>query len=135
MKSWEVSGSFWKKVDPLIPPSKRDSKKINLVEREKQCLQGNGRDRLFIVRGLQGKAFPKGCFGSSSNIHAHFIIWTQSGFLLFFRELDWMKMINIGDISWKWQSIDGAIVKGPLGQETVGPNPTDRGKKEASEIC
>ena len=32
-------------------------------------------------------------------------------------------------ISWKWQSIDGAIVKAPLAQETVGPNPTDRGKK------
>ena len=32
-------------------------------------------------------------------------------------------------ISWKWQSIDGATVKAPLAQETVGPNPTDRGKK------
>ena len=32
-------------------------------------------------------------------------------------------------ISWKWPSIDGATVKAPLAQETVGPNPTDRGKK------
>ena len=38
-------------------------------------------------------------------------------------------------ISWKWQSIDGATVKAALVQETVGPNPTDRGKKEASQIC
>ena len=38
-------------------------------------------------------------------------------------------------ISWEWPSIDGAMVKAALAQETVGPNPTDRGKKEASEIC
>jgi putative transposase len=32
-------------------------------------------------------------------------------------------------IAWAWQSIDGAMVKAPLALETVGPNPTDRGKK------
>jgi len=32
-------------------------------------------------------------------------------------------------IAWSWQSIDGAMVKAPLAQESVGPNPTDRGKK------
>src|SRR4030066_177371 len=32
-------------------------------------------------------------------------------------------------IAWSWQSIDGAVVKAPLALETVGPNPTDRGKK------
>ena len=32
-------------------------------------------------------------------------------------------------IAWRWQSIDGAMMKAPLAQEAVGPNPTDRGKK------
>jgi hypothetical protein len=32
-------------------------------------------------------------------------------------------------IAWRWQSIDGSMIKAPLAQETVGPNPTDRGKK------
>jgi len=32
-------------------------------------------------------------------------------------------------ISWRWQSIDGAMVKAPLALEAVGRNPTDRGKK------
>lgn len=32
-------------------------------------------------------------------------------------------------IAWRWQSIDGAMMKAPLAQESVGPNPTDRGKK------
>jgi|GEM_PF-398231 len=31
-------------------------------------------------------------------------------------------------IAWRWQSIDGTMMKAPLAQEAVGPNPTDRGK-------
>jgi len=38
-------------------------------------------------------------------------------------------------IFWKWPSIDGATVKAALAPETVGPNPTDRGKKEAGQTC
>jgi len=33
-------------------------------------------------------------------------------------------------IAWRWQSIDGAMVKAPLALEAVGRNPTDRGKKK-----
>lgn len=36
---------------------------------------------------------------------------------------------DLEGIVWEWQSIDGAIVKSPMGIEAVGPNPTDRGKK------
>ena len=32
-------------------------------------------------------------------------------------------------ICWKWPSTDGGLVKAPLAPETVGPHPTDRGKK------
>lgn len=37
-------------------------------------------------------------------------------------------------IAWRWQSIDGAMFKAPLAQESVGKKPTDRGKKAASAI-
>jgi hypothetical protein len=32
-------------------------------------------------------------------------------------------------IAWRWQRVDGTMFKVPLVQESVGPNPTDRGKK------
>ena len=32
-------------------------------------------------------------------------------------------------IGWEWQSADGCMVKAPLARESVGNNPTDRGKK------
>jgi hypothetical protein len=38
-------------------------------------------------------------------------------------------------IAWRWQSIDGAMMKAPLAQEQVGPNPTDREKTGASDTC
>ena len=31
-------------------------------------------------------------------------------------------------IAWEWQSVDGCMIKAPLAKETVGHNPTDRGK-------
>jgi len=31
-------------------------------------------------------------------------------------------------IAWRWQGIDGAMFKAPLAQESVGRNPTERGK-------
>jgi hypothetical protein len=36
-------------------------------------------------------------------------------------------------IAWRWQSIDGAMFKAPMAQESAGPNPTDRGKKKGSK--
>jgi hypothetical protein len=38
-------------------------------------------------------------------------------------------------IAWHWQNIDGSMSKAPLAQETVGPNPTDRGKKRKQASC
>ena len=32
-------------------------------------------------------------------------------------------------IEWKWQAVDAAIKKAPLGGQATGPNPTDRAKR------
>ncbi len=42
---------------------------------------------------------------------------------------------DLEGIAWEWQSIDGAMMKAPLAQETVGPNPMDREKTGASGTC
>ena len=36
-------------------------------------------------------------------------------------------------INWKWQSMDGAITKAPLGGKSTGPNPTDRRSKSGTK--
>ena len=82
-----------------------------------------------LPTGCQWKALPKERFASSSAIHTHFLRWAESGFLLTLWPAGLAEYDQMEGISWKWPSIDGAIVKAALAQETVGPNPTDREKK------
>ena len=133
-KSWEVSDAFWNKVEPLIPKSERDA---NQTYKRKA---GGGRKPLpprqvfegivYVLRtGCQWKAVPKERFGSPSSIHAYFQKWEKVGFFLALWQAGLAEYDAMEGIAWSWQSIDGAMVKAPLAQEAVGPNPTDRGKK------
>ena len=67
-------------------------------------------------------------FGKGSNIHRYFQEWAASGFF----EAIWAFALEEYDdlvgIEWEWQSGDGCMTKAPLAQESVGENPTDRGK-------
>lgn len=135
--SWEVSDAFWQRVEPLIPVRASRDEQSNKDYRRKP---GGGRKPIaartvfeaivYVLRtGCQWKALPKERFGSASAIHKRFLEWEQSGF---FRELWRAGLAEYDDmegIAWQWQSVDGALLKAPLAQESVGPNPTDRGKK------
>ena len=133
LNSWGVSDAFGAKVEPLIPRARRDR------NREYQRRRGAGRKPLearrvfegivYVLRtGIQWKALPRE-YGSSSSIHRYFQRWSKAGL---FQKL-WKKGLaeydELEGISWRWQSIDGAMNKAPLAREAVGPNPTDRGKK------
>ena len=133
-QSWEVSDSFWERVEPLIPKPERDPKK------EYKRKTGGGRKPMpprqifeaimYVLRtGCQWKALPKERFGSPSAIHAHFMRWMRAGFFVALWRSGLAEYDEMEGIAWKWQSIDGAMVKAPLAQEAVGRNPTDRGKK------
>jgi len=133
-RSWTVSDALWAQVAPLIPkPSRPKGRRYSRAP-------GGGRKPLdprqvfegivYVLRtGCQWKALPKELYGSPSSIHKYFLAWKRAG--VFVRL--WRKGLAEYDewegIAWAWQSIDGALVKAPLALETVGPNPTDRGKK------
>ena len=134
IQSWEVSDEFWNIVEPLIPVKKRDSEKI--YKRK----AGGGRKPipsrtifeaiLYVLRtGCQWKALPHERFGSPSAIHTHFMYWMKMGFFITLWRAGLAEYDEMEGIAWRWQSIDGAMIKAPLARETVGPNPTDRGKK------
>lgn len=78
--------------------------------------------------GCQWKAVPKE-YGAASSLHQYFQEWASAGFF----EKIWSKDLENYDelegIGWEWQSLDGCMVKAPLALESVGKNPTDRGKK------
>ena len=133
VQSWEVSDALWQRVEPLVPKPSRDCHKPY------QRKPGAGRKPLpprqvfegivYVLRtGCQWKALPKERFGSPSAIHRYFRDWARQGFFLALWRAGLMDYDHLDGIAWDWQSIDGAMTKAPLAQESVGPNPTDRGK-------
>ena len=74
------------------------------------------------------EALPKERFGSASAIHKRFLEWERAGVF----EAIWAKGLAEYDqmegIAWRWQSIDGAMLRGSTGTKAGGPNPTDREK-------
>lgn len=140
VRSWEVSDELWRRVEPLIPPRTRPGGK------EFRRKPGGGRKPmdprkvfegiLFVLRtGCQWKALPKEKFGSASSIHKYFRDWLKAGFFLQLWRAGLAEYDEMEGIAWKWQSVDGAIVKAPMARESVGRNPTDRGKKWNQTAC
>lgn len=134
VSAWEVSDEFWKRVEPFVPKRAREAGKVF------QRKPGGGRRPMperrvfeaivFVLRtGCQWKALPRERFGSASSVHKYFRQWLKAGFFLALWRAGLAEYDEMEGIAWKWQSIDGAMIKAPLAQEDVGPNPTDRGKK------
>ena len=132
--AWEVSEAFWKRVEPLIPERRREAGKDYVRK------AGGGRKPkqarvvfaavIYVLRtGCQWKALPRERFGSASAIHKRFLEWESAGVFLRLWQAGLAEYDDMEGIAWRWQSADGAMMKAPLAQESVGPNPTDRGKK------
>lgn len=133
-KSWEVTDDFWKRVEPLVPVRKRP------VKQSYTRKAGGGRKPkdarlvfegiVYVLRtGCQWKALPTERFGSASAIHTRFLQWEKAGFFESLWKAGLAEYDDLQGVAWRWQSIDGAMMKAPLAQESVGANPTDRGKK------
>ena len=134
LPAWEVSDAFWQRVEPLLPGRQRDVAKSYVRK------TGGGRKPkdprlvfegiVFVLRtGCQWKALPRERFGSSSAIHKRFLEWQKAGVFEELWKAGLAEYDDLEGIAWRWQCIDGAMMKAPLAQESVGRNPTDRGKK------
>ena len=138
LASWKVSDEFWARMEPLIPSRAR------VEGRQYRRKPGGGRKSLaarkvfegiiYVLRtGCQWKALPKAEFGSASAIHKYFLQWEASGVFLALWRAGLAEYDDLSGIAWEWQSIDGAMSKAPLAQQSVcllytSPSPRDRQK-------
>ena len=138
IKTWEISDELWKKVAPLIP----DAAQRRDASRTYKRKPGGGRkpiygDRVYfsaivyVLRtGIIWNALPREKFGGlgSSALHERFQEWARAGLFAAMWKRGLAEYDELEGIAWKWQSADGTMQKAPLALESVGRNPTDRGK-------
>jgi transposase len=112
-KFHQIPDALWERIDLVIPIY--------------QASRKGGRPRLplrnvvtgifyVFATGCQWKAMPKQ-FGSGSAIHAYFQEWVESGVFEELWQLALTEYDELKGIDWKWQSMDGAMTKSPLGGE------------------
>jgi putative transposase len=131
--SWELSDSFWERIEPLLPKPKsrlrgRGSERKDVGGRPPADRRQTMAGILYVLRtGCQWNAAP-GAYGSGKTLHRYFQRWRRAGVFKKMWKAGLSEYDEVKGIGWKWQAVDGALTKAPLGGEETGPNPTDRGK-------
>jgi transposase len=118
-KFHQISDALWERVDLVIPmyaTSRRGG-------RPRLPMRNVVTGILYVLStGCQWKAMPKQ-FGSGSAIHAYFQEWVEFGVFEELWQLALTEYDELKGIDWKWQSLDGAMTKSPLGGEKNGEKP------------
>src|SRR5215212_5882659 len=112
-KFHQIPDALWERIDLLIPiyTSSRKGGRPRLPMRNVV-----GGILYVLATGCQWKAMPKQ-FGSGSAIHDYFQRWVQCGVFQELWEFALAEYDELKGIDWKWQSLDGAMTKSPLGGE------------------
>ena len=124
---WLVSDELWSKIEPLLPgaavrsPSRGGRPRVP----DRDAMNGI----LFVLRtGCQWNALNATGICSSSTAHLRFQQWTQAGVFAKLWERGFTEYDELKGIDWRWQAMDGAITKAPLGGEKNRPQPHGSGQ-------
>ena len=123
---WFVPDDLWALISPVLGPEKAAGTVRRPVRSYRMIFDGI----LYVLRtGCQWQAVPRDLYGPGSTVHARFSKWVKDGVFLEVWQLVLAYYDDVVGIDWKWQSLDGAITKAPLGGEATGPSPVDRAKR------
>jgi transposase len=108
-----IPEKVWAQLDALLPNYRQSPK----GGRPRANLRGVANGIFYVLRtGCQWKALPPH-FGKPSTVHRYFQEWTQLGVWKQFWKRCLRKYDQRKGIAWRWQSLDGATTKSPLGGE------------------
>jgi transposase len=123
-KFHHVSDELWERIDLFLPVYPRSKK----GGRPRLSLRKVVNGILYVLQtGCQWKAMPSE-FGSGSAIHAYFQEWVECDVFHELWQLALAEYDHLKGIDWKWQSMDGAMTKSPLGGEKNREKP-DRSRQ------
>ena len=132
--TWELSDSFWERIKPLLPKPRsrlrgRGSKRKNVGGRPPAPPRKLMAGILYVLRtGCQWNAAPKE-FGSGKTLHRYFQRWSRARVFKRMWKAGLEEYDELIGLEWKWQAVDAAITKAPLGGQATGKNPVDRAKR------
>jgi len=122
--SWALPEELWNRLEPLLPKYGRSKK----GGRPRLCLRSVVEGIFYVLRtGCQWKAAPA-CFGAGSTLHKYFQEWIELGIFEKLWKAVLLEYDDLEGIDWKWQSLDGAMTKAPLGGEKNREKP-DRSRQ------
>ncbi len=132
---WLVSDQLWSKVEPLLPKPRRHARGRGGRPRVADRHAMNG--ILFVLRtGCQWNALNATGICSSSTAHRRFQQWVRAGVFAKLWEQGLTEYDELKSIDWRWQAMDGAMSKAPLGGEKNRPQPhgSSQGRGEAQLV-
>ncbi len=122
--AYRMSDELWERMSYCLPEYKTRRK----GGRPRADLRRVADAIFYRMRtGCQWKAIPPE-LAPGSTAHAYFQQWAESGVFDLLWSAALFEYDDLVGLDWKWQSVDGAMTKAPLGGAKTGKNPTDRGK-------
>jgi putative transposase len=122
---YRMPDELWELLEPLLPKYPESSK----GGRPRADLRSVADAIFYRLRtGCQWNAIPRE-LAPGSTAHQYFQEWLEAGVF----DLLWQQALTDYDdlvgLDLRWQCVDGAMTKAPLGGQKTGKNPTDRGKQ------
>ena len=131
---WHIPDDLWSLIAPLLGPEKQPGTRGRKATPFRLAFDAV----VYVLRtGCQWQALPRSEYAPATTIHGIYRKWVKAGVF----EKAWKLLLEYYDkelgIAWKWQSLDAAITKAPLGGDETGPSPVDRGKSgtKRSLLC
>lgn len=130
--SWRIPDFMWEEMKQIIPkptdnhPLRCHKPRID----DRKAMDGI----FFVMRtGCQWQALDSTTICKHSVAHDRFQEWIATRVFKEFWRRGLLMYDETKGLNLKWQSLDGAMTKAPLGGEATGANPTDRAKKGRRE--
>jgi transposase len=123
-KVWEVTDDSWSRVEPLAPVRQRLAEQSYAREADRGRKAKSPRLVFeaidYVLRtGCQWRALPFERYGSATAIHARFLEWETAGASEALWKSGLAEYDEFEGIAWRWQSIDGTMMKALLAQESI----------------
>jgi putative transposase len=124
---FRISDEWWAVLQPLLPVHVNPHRFGGGRPRgpDRRCA-----DAIFSVlrTGCQWQALDQTDLCAHSTAHDRFHAWVEAGVFLTLWQAGVQQFDELCGSDWDWLAMDGALTKAPLGGESTGRNPPDRGK-------